>query len=134
MCPSSLSSFDEQFSTLPSSEDSVSLHFPESPLKQLTPLVEGSTHSAARGKGQPAQPRGTPSAASQAGPWSTGTSDTVLISSMVSVILKTGILDYLTSPSNISHLTPQLLMHISWIIHLKGSWLWLFKLQLVIFV
>ncbi|XP_057596515.1 DNA repair protein REV1 isoform X5 [Hippopotamus amphibius kiboko] len=41
MCPSSLSSFDEQFSTLPSSEDSVSLHFPESPMKQLTPLVEG---------------------------------------------------------------------------------------------
>lgn len=47
MCPSSLSSFDEQFSTLPSSEDSVSLNFPESPLKQLTALVEGSTHSAA---------------------------------------------------------------------------------------
>ncbi|XP_039723071.1 DNA repair protein REV1 isoform X8 [Pteropus medius] len=41
MCPSSLSSFDEQFSTLPSSENSVSLHFPESPLKQLTALAEG---------------------------------------------------------------------------------------------
>ncbi|XP_017512630.3 DNA repair protein REV1 isoform X5 [Manis javanica] len=36
MCPSSLSSFAEQFSTLPSSEDSVSLHFPGSPSKQLT--------------------------------------------------------------------------------------------------
>lgn len=47
MCPSSLSSFDEQFSTLPSNEDSVSLHFPESPLKQLSLLVEGSTYSAA---------------------------------------------------------------------------------------
>lgn len=47
MCPSSLSSFDEQFSTLPSNEDSVSLHFPESHRKQLTPLVEGPTHSAA---------------------------------------------------------------------------------------
>ena len=47
MCPSSLSSFDQQFSTLPSSEDSVSLHFPESHMKQLTPLVERPTHSAA---------------------------------------------------------------------------------------
>ncbi|XP_068929105.1 DNA repair protein REV1 isoform X3 [Petaurus breviceps papuanus] len=43
MCPSSLSSFDEQFSTLPSSEDSVSLHCPEFHMKHLCQLMEGST-------------------------------------------------------------------------------------------
>lgn len=69
------------------------------------------------GKGQPAQPsQEEPHVLPlRQGLGSAGTSDTALTSSMVSVILKTGIWDYLTSPSNISHLIPQLLMHNSWL-------------------
>lgn len=71
---------------------------------------------------------------------STGTSDTVLISNMVSVILKTGTLDHLTSPSNISHLTPQILMRNSWLYVWKAAgcgcssfnfWLLLFSCSLL---
>ena len=75
------------------------------------------------GQGQPVQPRGTWGATSQAGPWECRDLRLLSPQAWFYVIFKSGSLDNLTSPSSISHLTPQLLMHYSFtvVIPLKGS-------------